>query len=1006
MITELLTPANYTFSPYAIPTFVTAVALLLLGLTVLVRERISLVSVLFFLMTLTVSVWLFGFSWMYSTTNESVARWWAKAAYLGVPFIPSAIYHFTVVVLRIYQRYKARVWISWTISALFTAAILPTDALHNAMYRYPWGYYPKYGWLGLPFMTFFFCTMLIALHHYWMEYRKAKPGTHKSRIKWLSIAFAGAYIASLDFLPKYGVGLYPLGYLGVFAWLVFVERAIWRYQLVDITPAFAAEPIIGTMADALLVLDHDGILQVTNQAACHLLGRSETELVGKSISTISRDLFPKEKLDTLVRTGALQHYETNYSPRQGWTMVLDISASAIRDRFEQTVGIVCIARDITERKRSEEAVRASEERFRSVTQSANDAIISADSRGIILSWNKGARAIFGYEEAEVRGQPLTLLMPERYRAAHQQGLKRVQAAGDSRVIGTTVELHGLRKDGGEFPLELSLSSWKISGETFFSAIIRDITERKRMEEQLRRKNEELEKQNLKVQEANRLKSEFLANMSHELRTPLNSIIGFSQLMHDGKAGPLRPDQKEYMGDILTSSRHLLQLINDVLDLSKVESGKMEFFPELVEMKALVGEVRDILRSIAGSKRITVKTEVAPDLGAVTIDAAKFKQVLYNYLSNALKFTPDDGQVTVRVTPEGEDRFRLEVEDTGIGIKPDDIGRLFLEFQQLDASTAKKYPGTGLGLALTKRLVEAQSGSVGVRSTYGQGSVFFAVLPRTTYQVQQVERKQTAFPHKGSPKVLVIEDERKDRNWLSKTIGEAGYHVETATTGVEAIMKCREQVFDAIMLDLLLPDMNGRDVLAVIQEEGLNKRTPVIVVTVVSEKGIMAGYDVHDIFQKPVGGQQLLASLKRAGVKPNDSGPVLVVDDDPNMLKLGKRTLEKLGYNPICVESPRGALDMIAQSQPAAVVTDIRFPGTDVFEFLNRLRSTEAGRQIPVIVWTAGDATESLREKLQSSVRAVVLRSQGPAALVQAVQACVPLPATQAQAQKVSRGRRT
>lgn len=484
MITELFNPANYTFSPYAIPTFVTTVALLILGLTVLIRERLSLVSVLFFLMTLTVSVWLFGFSWMYSTTNESVARWWAKAAYLGVPFIPSAIYHFTVVALRIYQRYKARVLVSWTISALFAAVILPTDALHSALYRYPWGYYPKYGWLGLPFMTFFFCTMFIALHHYWMEYRKAKPGTHKSRIKWLSIAFAGAYIASLDFLPKYGVGLYPLGYLGVFAWLVFVERAIWRYQLVDITPAFAAEPIIRTMADPLLVLDHDGILQVTNQAACHLLGRSETELVGKSFSTISRDLFPKEKLDTLIRTGALQHYETNYSPRPGWTMVLDISASAIRDRFEQTVGIVCIARDITERKRAEETVRASEERFRSVTQSANDAIISADSRGVILSWNKGARAIFGYDEEEVRGQPLTLLMPERYREAHLQGLKRVQGTGESRVIGTTVELHGLRKDGGEFPLELSLATWKTWGQTFYSAVIRDITERKQAEARL------------------------------------------------------------------------------------------------------------------------------------------------------------------------------------------------------------------------------------------------------------------------------------------------------------------------------------------------------------------------------------------------------------------------------------------------------------------------------------------------------------------------------------------
>ncbi len=484
MIADLFNPANYAFSPNAIPTLVTAAALLLLGLTVLIRERISPVSVLFFLMALSVSLWLFGFSWMYSATNEGVALWWAKAAYLGVPFIPSAIYHFTVVALRIYQRHKVRVWISWTISALFTAVILPTNALHIAMYRYPWGYYPKYGWLGLPFMTFFFSIMLISLHHYWMEYRKAKPGTHKNRIKWLSIAFAGAYIASLDFLPKYGVGFYPLGYLAVFAWLVFVERAIWRYQLVDITPAFAADPIIRTMADALLVLDHDGILQVTNQAACHLLGRSESELVGKSVSTISRDLFPKEKLNTLIRTGALQHYETNYSPRQGWTMVLDISASAIRDRFEQTVGIVCIARDITERKRAEETVRASEERFRSVTQSANDAIISADSRESILSWNKGARAVFGYEEEEVRGKPLTLLIPERYREAHQQELKRVQSTGESRVIGKTVELHGLRKDGSEFPLELSLATWTTWGETFYSAIIRDITERKQAESRL------------------------------------------------------------------------------------------------------------------------------------------------------------------------------------------------------------------------------------------------------------------------------------------------------------------------------------------------------------------------------------------------------------------------------------------------------------------------------------------------------------------------------------------
>ena len=248
-------------------------------------------------------------------------------------------------------------------------------------------------------------------------------------------------------------------------------------------------------------------------------------------------------------------------------------------------------------------------------------------------------------------------------------------------------------------------------------------------EEVEAANKELEEQYRRVQEANRLKSEFLANMSHELRTPLNAIIGFTELMHDGKVGPLKADQTEYLGDILTSSRHLLQLINDVLDLSKVESGKMEFRPEPVDLKRTVTEVRDILRSIAGAKRITVGTEIDPDLGQVMADPAKLKQVLYNYLSNALKFTPESGHVTVRALAEGPDRFRLEVEDTGIGIKPEDIGRLFVEFQQFDASAAKKYPGTGLGLALTKRLVEAQGGHVGVQSTPGMGSLFYAVLPR-------------------------------------------------------------------------------------------------------------------------------------------------------------------------------------------------------------------------------------------------------------------------------------
>jgi len=247
--------------------------------------------------------------------------------------------------------------------------------------------------------------------------------------------------------------------------------------------------------------------------------------------------------------------------------------------------------------------------------------------------------------------------------------------------------------------------------------------------QLRAAYQELEEQNRLVQRASRMKSEFLANMSHELRTPLNGIIGFTELMHDGKVGPVSPNHKEYLGDVLTSAKHLLDLINDILDLSKVETGKLEFRPAPVKLSKIVGEVRDVVRAIAVRKQIAIKLDLDAQVEELIIDSGKLKQVLYNYLANAVKFTSDRGTIVVRAGSEAGNRFRIEVEDNGIGIRAEDMGRLFVEFQQLDSSSTKKYPGTGLGLALTKKIVEAQGGEVGVRSVLGRGSVFFAVLPR-------------------------------------------------------------------------------------------------------------------------------------------------------------------------------------------------------------------------------------------------------------------------------------
>jgi signal transduction histidine kinase len=240
--------------------------------------------------------------------------------------------------------------------------------------------------------------------------------------------------------------------------------------------------------------------------------------------------------------------------------------------------------------------------------------------------------------------------------------------------------------------------------------------------------EDLAEKSRRTREADRLKSEFLVNMSHELRTPLNTIIGFAELMFNGKAGPVSDAHREYLGDILTSSHHLLQLINDAVELAKVESGKLMFRPERVDLADLATQVRDIVRGLAATKHIELEIQVAPNLPKVMLDPGKLKQVLYNYLSNALKFTPESGRVTLRMRPDVHGTFRIEVEDTGIGIAPEDMHRLFVEFQQLGTGSPERDAGTGFGLALTRRMVEAQGGSVGAQSTPAHGSVFWATLP--------------------------------------------------------------------------------------------------------------------------------------------------------------------------------------------------------------------------------------------------------------------------------------
>jgi len=551
----------------------------------------------------------------------------------------------------------------------------------------------------------------------------------------------------------------------------------------------------------------------------------------------------------------------------------------------------------------------------------------------------------------------------------------------------------LRDDGTPFPVLVDgvqipsprpdTLNWGIS--------VRDLTERQQMEA-LRSHSVELEMENRRVQEGSRLKSEFLANMSHELRTPLNSILGFSELLVQGEVGELSAQQRDFVGDIYTSGKHLLRLINDVLDLSKVEAGKMEFHPEPIDLGALVQEVTGVLRGVADSRSIRLAVRIDDAVRNVHLDPSRLKQVLYNYLSNAIKFSAQGASIEVHATPEGESSLRLEVVDHGAGIAEVDLSRLFVEFEQLDRGRGKNHGGTGLGLALTRRLVEAQGGEVGVRSKVGEGSTFFALLPRHLVGTVSLPLpRHIPSAHAAAPRVLVIEDDATDQERIVRVLLDAGYAVDTAATGAQALRAVEQHRYDALTLDLLLPDSNGLAILQALRRRPGMETVPVIVISVVSDQ-VTGGFVVNDALQKPLQPDELLNALRRANVVPPTTGPVLVVDDDESSTRLITASLSQMGFRVQVAHDGRQALERARAERPAAVILDLVMPNLDGFGFLQEFRKEPAFCMVPVLIWTVKDlSSEEQRQLLQSAAAVLPKDGSGLRNIVDILKRHVPAP---------------
>jgi PAS domain S-box-containing protein len=385
-----------------------------------------------------------------------------------------------------------------------------------------------------------------------------------------------------------------------------------------------------------------------------------------------------------------------------------------------------------------------ETRFSELLEAAPDAIMQVDAEGRIILLNRVTEDMFGYSRDELLGQPVEILIPRELHARHVQHRAHYRQNPMTRTMGSGLALEGIRKDGSRFPVEISLSPSESTEGFRVTAIIRDTTERRTAEERLRKvreeytqqlaeANAELEMTNRELERANRLKSEFLASMSHELRTPLHTIIGFSELLAEELEGPLNEKQQRFVQHIHTDSLHLLELINDVLDISKIEADRLELRPEAFDLTALVAESLASVRSLADAKSHTLETDVDVST-ALEADRLRIKQVLVNLLSNAIKFTPEGGRIRLEARVQGP-FVVISVSDTGVGIPPEEHESIFDKFHQVGATTKGVREGTGLGLAITKRLVEQHGGSIWVKSKPKEGSTFLFTLP-----IESAERK--------------------------------------------------------------------------------------------------------------------------------------------------------------------------------------------------------------------------------------------------------------------------
>jgi PAS domain S-box-containing protein len=768
-----------------------------------------------------------------------------------------------------------------------------------------------------------------------------------------------------------------------------------------------------------IATDEKGVIQIFNVGAERMLGYTAAEVMNKitpadisdPMEVIARAEALSLELHTLIKPGfeALVFkasrgiediYELTYIRKDGSRFPAIVSVTALSDGRDKIIGYLLIGTDNTARKEVEASKALLDQRLRdqqfytrSLFESNVDALMTTDPQGVITDVNQQMISLTGRTRDELLGAPCSDFFTDS--VAADAAIRRVLT--ENRVSNYELTVRSRSGDLTVVSYNAAIIHDREGQLQGVFAAARDVTARKRIERTLEEKNIELE-------HASRMKSEFLATMSHELRTPLNAIIGFSEALKDGLMGHVSDTQQEYIADIFSSGQHLLSLINDILDLSKVEAGMMTLDLEAVDIKGLLSNSLSIVKEKAGAQRIRLELEMDEGLGICQLDIRKTKQIIYNLLSNAVKFSVQGGRVKLnaRIVPraavgtmtggwpvhgfplpdnEHDTFLEIRVKDQGIGISRENMARLFQAFSQIDSGLARKFEGTGLGLAMVKQLAELLGGAVAVASSEGEGACFGAWLPlrvpvRVSIPPSHGEIVPATPPPMGSVAAshltqrtaLVVEDDDQAADLARLLLEAEGFVVLRATSGESALTMAPEQPLSLITLDIQLPGIDGWEFLMRIGENSALAQVPVVIISGLADGNLALQRGAAAVLQKPISRVQLKASLANLGLHPTKERihTVLVVDDDPKAVELITKFLPAPDYAVVRAYSGSEAITLAHTLKPNLILLDLMMPEMSGFDVVKVLQGNTDTAGIPIVVVTAKLVSAADRAELDSA----------------------------------------